>query len=133
MIEWRDLNPKEFELTENQQENLKDLAERLTRLELEFRKSPGGFLFTITSGFRNISDHYRIYRVKGIDRPPMGSQHLTGQAADISDPLGILMAWLNGSSDEFLASLGLYYEKSTLKWVHAQSAPPVSHSRFFQA
>lgn len=131
MIDWRDLNPKEFELTENQQENLKDLAERLTRLELEFRKSPGGFLFTVTSGFRNISDHYRIYRAKGITAPPMGSKHLTGQAADISDPFGILMAWLKSCSEEFLEPFGLYFEKGIVDWIHAQSAPPISKSRFF--
>src|SRR4051812_33708175 len=49
----------------------------------------------ITSGYRSELQHRRIYKEKGIDNPPMGSCHLIGAAADISDPQGILKTWIS--------------------------------------
>src|ERR1035437_5836880 len=50
----------------------------------------------VTSGFRSIADHTRIYAAKGISTPPMTSKHLTGQAVDVYDPDLSLTSWLKG-------------------------------------
>lgn len=133
MITSEDLNPREYDLTSNQESNLETVATLLTLLEDEFRKTPGSFIFQITSGFRSMEDHYRIYRAKGIDNPPLGSKHLTGQAADISDPLGVLAKWVQEEGLCQLERLNLYCEdpKYTKKWVHFQDSAPASKHRFF--
>lgn len=130
MIDLDDLNPHAFPLTENQEQNLFELAEKLTKLESAF-----GALFKITSGFRSISDHYRIYKAKGIEHPPMGSRHLTAQAADIYDPHKTLQEWcLTEHGLGQLEDLGLWCElfEYTLNWVHFQICPPASGKRFFK-
>jgi hypothetical protein len=131
LITFEDLNPHDFELTNQQEENLKHLAEKLNPLESAFRKSPGGFIFTFTSGFRSMADHYRIYKNKGIDHPPLGSKHLTGQAVDISDPIGVLNRWVRGDGLKDLEILDLWCEDKTNGWLHMQSVPPHSLNRFF--
>lgn len=133
MISIKDLNPKEYLLTLSQEQNLSALASLLTVLEDSFRKTPGSFLFTITSGFRSIEDQYRIYRAKGIENPPLKSAHLTGEAADISDPLKKLQEWLLGDGLKELERLGLYCEEfsHTPKWAHIQSKKPHSGNRYF--
>lgn len=61
--------------------NLRRLAEKLE----EVRELLGNRPMRITSGFRTVADHYRIYREMGVTnkaRIPMGSHHLNGTAAD---------------------------------------------------
>lgn len=136
MITAEDLNPKDFLTTSIQGQNLDTLASLLTILEAEFRKTPESFIFKVTSGFRSMADHYRIYKVKGIDHPPLGSKHLTGQAADILDTKHILQAWLGTEEcpNETLVKCNLYCEAfaATPGWVHFQDSRPKSGHRFFK-
>lgn len=134
MITVDDLNPHDFPMTSNQKNNLETLSTLLTILEDEFRKTPGSFLFTITSGLRSMADHYRIYKLKGIDSPPLGSRHLLGMAADISDPIGVLATWAQSDGLQHLERLNLYCEDPavTKKYLHVQDGPPHSGNRFFR-
>ncbi len=136
MIESSDLNPHGFPLTENQEHNLEELAHRLSLLETVFLKTPGSSLFKITSGFRSLQDHYRIYKAKGIDHPPMGSKHLTGEAVDVLAPdHGALKVWLLSEPGlQVLEDLEFYCElfDYTKSWAHFQVCPPASGKRFFQ-
>lgn len=92
----------------------------------------------VSSGFRSIDDHKRIYREiaarKGLKtvRIPMGSRHLSGEALDISDPRRELQKWIMKNLD-ICERAGLYFEdfKYTPTWVHAQIVPPKSGKRFF--
>lgn len=128
MITWEDLNPKNFPLTSEQQSNLILLAPLITAMEDAF-----GSLYKITSGFRSIEDHYRIYREMGIDHPPMGSQHLQGNAVDIYDPRSTLRTWL--LTEKGLLALekqNLYCEQFDERpRVHFQRVAPLSKKRFF--
>lgn len=89
----------------------------------------------VTSGIRCVHDHKRIYAAKGItdeSKIPMGSQHLKGQAVDISDKDGKLKAWINDNV-AILEQLGLYCEDFayTSTWVHFSNIEPKSKKRFF--
>ncbi len=71
--------------------NLKRLALALEQV----RSWLGDRSMTVTSGFRSMADHLRIYAAKGITdkrKIPMGSFHLKGLAADFS------VAGLSGSA-----------------------------------
>jgi hypothetical protein len=85
----------------------------------------------VTSGYRTEADQKRIYSEKG-QAPKMGSLHLMGGAADISDPKGELKEWLLEHL-EALERLDLYCEAfdATPGWVHLQVIPPASGKRFF--
>lgn len=61
--------------------NLKRLAEKLEEVRVLLGNRP----MRITSGYRTVADHYRIYREMGVTNKakiPMGSHHLNGTAAD---------------------------------------------------
>jgi hypothetical protein len=60
------------------------------------------------------------------------SKHITGQAADIYDPEGMLDDWCVRNL-EVLTNLGLWLEHplSTKGWCHVQSVPPRSGNRMF--
>lgn len=127
MITLEDLNPHNFPLTEEQTKNLTLLAEKLTVFENAFLLTEHGFLFKITSGVRSVEDHYRIYKAKGIDNPPMGSQHLKGAAADISDPNGWLKEFcISEEGLNLRDTLSLHREKGTVGWTHLQLFAPLS-------
>jgi hypothetical protein len=89
----------------------------------------------VTSGFRTMEDHLRIYAEKGItDKKliPMKSKHLYGQAVDISDKDGFIKQWVVNNL-EFIEKIGLWMEdfNATKNWVHFQIVPPKSGNRFF--
>lgn len=86
----------------------------------------------VTSGYRSEEDHRRIYRAKGIENPPMGSQHLRGAAIDIADPDGNFKHWIAENLDVF-ERLDLYLEafSATPTWSHIQLYSPRSGNRFF--
>jgi len=143
MITIEKLNPKSFELTDEQRENLELLCPLLT--EIEARAKCGDFV--VTNGFRSLQDHLRIYhqinerRLKQnlfVVSVPMGSQHLKGNAADIADPKKELQAYLLTEPGlESLEELGLYcerfdYTSQPNPWVHFQRVAPVSNKRFFR-
>lgn len=82
---------------------------------------------SVTSGYRTMKDHLRIYRNKGItdeSRIPMKSKHLFGNACDIYDPSGELKEWCN-ANQTFLRQIGIWLEdfKYTSTWVHFQIVP----------
>lgn len=132
MISLKELNPKNFTLTEDEENNLVDLQARINIV----RKAYGKPMF-VTSGFRSKEDHKRIYMEKAKKagqtsvRIPMGSKHLSGQAVDIADPSGELYRWCK-ANEAVLIDAGLYCEEDTsVPRVHFQSVPPASKKRWF--
>lgn len=95
----------------------------------------------VSSGFRTMKDHKRIYEEKNAKRKaqglpelpvPMSSRHLIGAAVDIEDADGKLKAWV-AKNIEILKDIGLWCEHfdSTPTWVHFQCLPPSSGKRIF--
>lgn len=118
----------------NHQHNLVELQRRINLI----RKSWGKPM-VVTSGYRSMYDHTRIYseinakrRRRGLPpvKMPMGSRHLSGEAVDIADPDGKLMEWCKANA-ELLEKAELWCEDGTVGWVHFQIKPPKSGKRFF--
>ena len=90
----------------------------------------------VTSGYRSMQDHLRIYRSKGVpdDKIPMGSSHLVGRAVDISDPDLSMTHWLQTDPTAITTAekLGLYFEAGNKNWVHITNRPPQSGNRWFK-
>lgn len=130
MITKEELNPKNFPLTEEQKNNLQILHERINKIRSAYGKP-----MIVTSGVRDVNDHIRIYREKGIsdDKIPMGSKHLKGQAVDIADSKKELADWCKNNQN-LLEEFELWLEDldSTVGWVHFQTVPPKSGKRFFK-
>lgn len=109
-------------------EYLGNIETLLHRLNL-FRELYGQPM-SVTSGFRSMEDHLRIYREKGITDPskiPMNSAHLTGQACDFADPKGVLKSWIR-MNPTILDTCNLYQENptSTVGWIHLDTRPRVT-------
>lgn len=90
---------------------------------------------SVTSGYRSMAEHLRIYKEKGITdktKIPMKSRHLFGEACDISDPKGILQTWCKVNIKK-LEEAKLWCEdfNSTPGWCHFQTVAPKSGKRFF--
>lgn len=116
--------PEEFE------SNLLDLLIKINKIYDVYQRS-----MIVTSGFRSLEDHLRIYKRKGITNKsqiPMKSKHLTCQAIDILDEDNELQQWV---IDHIILveRIGLYMEafEATPTWVHFQTCPPSSKKRFF--
>ncbi len=110
------------------QQHLEDLLIKVNKLRAEWGKP-----LVVTSGYRSMQDHLRIYHAKGITDPskiPMQSKHLSGDACDLSDPDGSLYKWAFENQDK-LAEWELWCEKDTKGWLHVQRLPPKSGNRFF--
>lgn len=75
---------------------------------------------TITSGFRTVPEQMEIYLKLG-KKPPLGSMHLFGAAADVADSDGILKKWILDNL-EFMENQFLFMEDfdATPTWVHLQ-------------
>ena len=90
----------------------------------------------VTSGFRTMEDHIRVYREKGITdvtKIPMKSLHLTGKAIDIYDPNFELTDWCKLNNSKILKEVGLWCEDDkSVKRLHFQTSPPRSGSRWFK-
>ena len=116
---------KLIDLPSEHQTNLKELHRRINIIRNLY-----GRPMIVTSGYRTIEDHKRIY--VGRDKIPMGSKHLSGQAVDIYDPRKELQSWCLGNEAE-LERVGLWCENflATENWVHFQTVPPKSGRRFF--
>lgn len=117
-------------LPEEYEPNLFELLTKLNKVFDAYQKP-----MVVTSGFRTIEDHLRIYKKKGITNKaniPMKSKHLTCQAVDILDEENELQEWV---IDHILLveKIGLWMEafESTPNWVHFQIVPPSSKKRFF--
>ena len=111
------------------QQNIQELLKRVNIVRNQWGKS-----MTVTSGYRTLQDHLRIYSQKGItDRSkiPMKSQHLSGCAVDIFDPDLSLTRWLKENDSQILKDVDLYCEDKNSNWVHFQIHPPTSGKRWF--
>jgi uncharacterized protein YcbK (DUF882 family) len=110
------------------QQNIQELLKRVNILRQRWGKP-----MQVTSGYRTLQDHLRIYAQKGIpaDKVPMRSQHLIGAAVDISDPDLSLTKWLKENNSEKLVEVELYCEEGNKNWVHFQLYPPKSGNRWF--
>jgi len=111
------------------QQNIQELLKKVNVLRLAW-----GRPWTVTSGYRTIQDHIRIYNQKGIldlNKIPMKSNHLTGRSIDIYDPGLIITKWLKEDNSKRLVDLGLYCEEGNRNWVHIQDIAPKSGNRWF--
>lgn len=117
------------------QQNIDDLLRKVNVLLDAAEQAGVGKFNVVTSGYRYMQDHLRIYKSKGIpeDKIPMKSKHLTGQAVDIFDPDLKLTLWLKTDPKAIVLSQeqGLYFEDGNKNWVHAQSVPPKSGRHWF--
>lgn len=95
-------------------------------------RSKYGKPMVVTSGYRSIEDHVRIYQDRKLGNPPMGSLHLSGLAVDIADPKGDLKSWVMDHLD-FFKSIPVCFEdfSVTSNWVHFQFLYPLSQKTFF--
>lgn len=115
------INDENFKnLTSELKANLVILLEKLNKVRALYGKP-----MNVTSGFRSMEDHLRIYKNKGItdiNKIPMKSKHLFCQAADFSDPSGELKKWAELHEKELL-EIGVWLEaaNSTPGWIHIQS------------
>lgn len=118
------------DLSDEHQKNLAILLERINKIRAAY-----AIPMTVTSGYRSLKDHLRIYAEKGItdqSKIPMKSKHLSGQAVDIYDPDGALKQWVLANIP-LLESVQLWCEdfSTTPNWVHFQIVAPGSGKRFF--
>lgn len=122
-------------LPKEHRDNLMDLLEKINKV----RQAWGKPMF-VTSGYRTMNDHIRIYKELAKKRNlqydeskvPMGSLHLKGAAVDISDPDGKLFEWVL-LNVKLMEQLGLFMEeKDDQKRVHFQLFAPKSGKRFFK-
>lgn len=122
------------DLPADHQANLEILLERMNKVREKYGKA-----MTVTSGYRSMDDHLRIYKdlakqrgqVYDESKVPKQSKHLYGQAVDISDPDGSLFQWTK-DNEQFLVDVELWMEeKDDVKRVHFQILPPKSGKRWF--
>lgn len=127
-------------INEEHLENLKELCRRVSIIETKLNLQ-----FTVSSGYRSLKDHERIYKTINARRlaqnlppvrVPMGSRHLFGKAVDVADIDGTIQKKLLDNVS-LLEEVGLWcenfdYTSSPKKWVHFQSEPPKSGNRFFK-
>jgi hypothetical protein len=114
-------------LPEKYRVNYEALLHKCNILRKEYGKP-----MIVTSGFRSLEDHKRIYKLKGISNPPMGSAHLRCQAIDFADSDKLLKNWVLNNV-QFMIDIGFWIEDPqwTPTWLHLQIVPPKSHKRFF--
>lgn len=86
---------------------------------------------TVTSGLRSEKQQQELIKAGRSNAPK--SKHLTGHAADISDPDGELAKWCKANV-AVLEKAGLWMEDPdfTPTWCHFQTVPPNSGRRFFK-
>ena len=137
MISFKELikNIQISDIPINHQHNLEELLKRMNLVRNTWAKP-----MTVTSGYRTMQDHLRIYSEiaakRGVEfdksKVPMGSLHLSGCAVDISDPDGSLYLWCQDNK-QLLEQIELWMEeKDDQKRVHFQTKPPRSGKRFFK-
>lgn len=124
MITLKELNPKGFQLTSEQEANLIKHHRIMNLVRAKYNKA-----MFCTSGVRDLPDHKRIYMEKakalGITnvRIPMGSKHLRASASDYLDRDGLLMKWCR-ENESFLASIEVWIEDDpSVPRVHFQTEP----------
>lgn len=125
---------KKEDMPEDHQKNLEVLLERINKVRYAWGKG-----MTVTSGYRSMADHLRIYKSiasqRGVpydeSKVPMASKHLSAAAVDISDPDGKLFEWTK-KNEKLLSDIGLWMEeKDDQGRVHFQIFAPKSGKRWF--
>lgn len=126
MIQLWELNKKKYPTTPQIDSNLKVLCDRLNIVRAAYGKP-----MTVTSGLRSEKQQEEL--IKAGKSKATKSKHLTGHAADISDPDGELAKWCKANV-AVLEKAGLWLEDPdyTPGWLHAQTVPPNSGRRFFK-
>jgi uncharacterized protein YcbK (DUF882 family) len=89
------------EVPHQHQLNIENLVTKMNLVRAVWAKP-----MLITSGYRSMQDHLRIYSQLAAQRGvafdpkkvPMKSRHLSGDAVDISDPDGKLFKWCKPTS-----------------------------------
>lgn len=128
MIELREL----LKIKKEHWDNLNKLQQAVNKLRVSYGKP-----LIVTSGYRSMQDHLRIYKEKGVtdqSKIPMKSKHLSGLACDlVCDDLDDFKNFILDNED-LCNELNLYFEHfdATPTWVHCQITPPTSGKRFFQ-
>lgn len=117
MITAKELNPKGYKLTPDQQHNQDKLHYKMCIFRYKYNKP-----MISTSGVRSHKEHIKIYEDLGVsfDKIPMGSNHLKAAAVDIRDTDGSLYKYCI-ENENLLRKLGLWIERDTDGWVHFQS------------
>ena len=120
-MELKDLNPKKYILTKEQESNALKLCSAINELQ-SLCEMP----FLVTSGIRSVQDQLRI------NPSVKSSAHMSGEAVDISDVDGAIYGWCMDNLD-ILIRLGIYLEcrTSTPRWIHCQIRVPKSGRRIF--
>lgn len=127
MIELREL----LKIKKEHWDNLNKLQQAVNKLRVSYGKP-----LIVTSGYRSMQDHLRIYKEKGVtdqSKIPMKSKHLSGLACDlVCDDLDDFKNFILDNED-LCNELNLYFEHfdATPTWVHCQITPPTSGKRFF--
>lgn len=113
------------------QQNMQELLKRVNPVLAAFNAQN----YLVTSGYRTMQEHMRIYSQKGIppQKVPLGSAHLSGQAVDIYDPELHLTDWLKNDriGCTQLQTHDLYCEEGNNNWVHFSTRAPKSGKRWF--
>lgn len=133
MITWKEMLGKynEDDIEDEHLDNMEVLHDRINILRKEYGKP-----LIVTSCYRSMKDHLRIYREKGITdkkKIPMKSKHLFGKAIDlVARDMEDLHNWIM-DNEELMEEIGLWFEHfdATPTWCHAQIEPPRSKRRFF--
>lgn len=121
MITAKELNPKGYATTPEQDANLAVLLEKMNKIRAAYGKP-----MYITSGLRSEEDQARI------NPKASKSRHLIGAACDVADQNGDLKRWVKANVS-LLETVGLWCESfdATPNWIHFQIVPPRSGNRFF--
>jgi hypothetical protein len=129
MINAGELNPHSYHVTPIIQYNLDILLQRINVIRAAWGKP-----MTVTSGLRDKALQIEIYQHKGVplDKIPLASKHLYGQACDIYDPNRELQQWCT-DNEQLLENTGLWMEdfSATPTWCHFQIVSPASGKRWF--
>lgn len=129
MIKVEDLNSKNLPTDSIIKSNLLVLCQRLNAVETLWL-AQGGTPFVVVSGLRSQTQQENL--IKAGKSNAKHSKHLSGCAADIADPNGVLKIWLK-SNPQILNNACLWCEASeaTPNWCHFQISPPASGNRWF--
>jgi hypothetical protein len=122
------------EIPLSHQQNGETLLKRINIVREKYGKP-----MTVTSGYRSLQDHLRVYselaHKRGVpfdpNKVPMGSAHLSFSACDILDLDGSLFNWCKDNLDTLEEAQLWLEEKDDQPRVHFQIYPPKSGKRFF--
>jgi zinc D-Ala-D-Ala carboxypeptidase len=116
MISMQELNPNNYDTTDEQAANLATLLDRMNQVRTLYN-----IPMIVTSGLRSEADQQRI------NPSAPKSKHLLGCAADVQDKDGSLREWVLSNLAK-MKEIGLWFEdfRYTDGWVHFQILPPLS-------